>query len=133
MAEKPRILLSNENQETQNFGEIMTIILEDTKLALGILPDNLGFDAELLLFINSAKANLVHFGLVEFDISIDENTEWPTLGSEAVMSHVKTYVLLKVKQNFDPTASETISNTVSSSVLELEGRINYEVQEIANP
>ena len=111
----------------------MTLILEDIKIVLGILPDNLGFDPELLMFINSAKATLVHFGLTEFDINIDENTEWPTLGSEAVMSHVKTYLLIKVKQNFDPTASETIANVMSSSVEELEGRITYEVQEIANP
>ena len=123
----------NENQETRNFGDIMTLILEDTKLALGIGVDNLGFDSELLLFVNSAKATLVHFGLIEFDIDIDESTEWPPLGSSAVMSHVKTYVLLKVKQNFDPTASETIAKSISSSVVELEGRITYEVEEIANP
>lgn len=111
----------------------MTLILEDTKLALGIGIDNLGFDTELLMFINSAKATLVHFGLPEFDIEIDESTDWPPLGSAAVMSHVKTYVFLKVKQTFDPTASETIAKSISSTVVELEGRITYDVEEIANP
>ena len=111
----------------------MTLILEDIKIGLGILPDNLGFDSELLMFTNSAKANLVQFGLTEFDIDIDESTVWPTLGSEALTSHSKFYLLIKVRQTFDPTASETIAKVIEASVVELEGRINYEVQEIANP
>lgn len=111
----------------------MTLILEDTKIVLGILPDNLGFDPELLLFINSVKATLVHLGVTEFDIDIDESTLWPTLGSEALTSFSKHYMAAKTRQTFDPTASETIAKIMSGSVVELEGRISYEVQEIANP
>lgn len=122
----------NENQETQNFGEIMTI-LEDVKEGIGISVDNLGFDSELLVFTNSAKANLVQLGVSELDISIDETTDWPVFGSEALTSHVKSYILVKVKQTFDPTASETISKVLDSALEEVEGRITYEVQEVANP
>lgn len=111
----------------------MTLILEDIKTGLGILPDNLGFDSELLLFINSAKANLIQLGLTELDIVVDENTVWPTFGSEALESLTKHYLLTKVRQGFDPTPSETISKTMSAFVVELEGRINYEVQEVAAP
>jgi hypothetical protein len=110
----------------------MTLILEDTKIVLGIIPDNLGFDSELLMFINSAKASLVQFGLTEFDIDIDESTSWPTLDTEALTSLTKHYLMIKVKLTFDPTASETIAKIISGSVVELEGRINYEVEEIAN-
>ncbi len=133
MAVKNWILLSNDNQEIRNFGEIMTIILEDIKIVLGILPDNLGFDPELLFFVNSAKANLVHLGVTEFDIDIDESTVWPTLGTEALTSFSKHYMATKTRQTFDPTASETIAKVIDATLLELEGRINYEVQEIANP
>jgi hypothetical protein len=111
----------------------MTLILEDTKLALGILPDNLGFDPELLMFVNSAKANLVQLGLTEFDIDIDESTPWPALDTETLTGHSKLYLLLKSRQTFDPTASETIAKVIDGSVVELEGRISYEVQEVANP
>lgn len=111
----------------------MTIILEDIKIVLGILPDNLGFDPELLFFVNSAKANLVHLGVTEFDIDIDEATVWPTMGTEALTSFSRHYMATKTKQIFDPTASETIAKVVDAVLLELEGRINYEVQEIANP
>ncbi len=133
MAVKNWILLSNENQETRDFGEIMTLILEDIKEFLGILPDNLGFDPELLFFVNSAKANLVQLGLTEFDIDIDESTAWPTLGTEALTSFAKHYMAGKTRQTFDPTASETISRIIDATLVELEGRINYEVEEIANP
>lgn len=133
MAVKNWILLSNENQETRNFGEIMTLILEDIKEFLGILPDNLGFDPELLFFVNSAKANLVHLGVAEFDIDIDESTVWPTLGTEALTSLSRQYIATKTRQTFDPTASENISRTIDAALLEVEGRITYEVQEIANP
>lgn len=133
MAVKNWILLSNDNQEIRNFGEIMTLILEDIKIVLGILPDNLGFDPELLFFVNSAKANLVHLGVTEFDIDIDESTVWPTMGTEALASFSRHYMATKTKQIFDPTASETIAKVVAAVLLELEGRINYEVQEIANP
>ena len=85
------------------------------------------------MFINSTKASLVQLGLTEFDIDIDESTSWPTLGTEALTSLTRLYVLIKVKQTFDPTASETIAKVMASTVVELEGRINYEVQEIANP
>jgi len=111
----------------------MTLILGDIKTSLGIMPDNLGFDFELLIFINSVKASLVHFGLIEFDIDIDEDTVWPTLGTESLTSFSKVYMLTKVKQTFDPTASETIAKVMAASILELEGRLTYEVEEIANP
>lgn len=122
----------NENQETQNFGEIMTI-LEDVKTGLGISVDNLGFDSELLIHINSSKGNLVQLGVSELDIPLDETTAWPSFGSETMGSHVKSYILVKVKQTFDPTASETINNLLSSALDEVAGRITYEVQEVANP
>lgn len=122
----------NENQEIQNFGETMTI-LEDVKTGLGISVDNLGFDSELLVFINSAKASLVQLGVDELDIAVDEQTTWPTFGSESMGSHTKSYILVKVKQTFDPTASETINGVLTSALEEVEGRITYEVQEVANP
>jgi hypothetical protein len=108
-------------------------ILEDIKTGIGIAVDNLGFDHELLVFINSAKGNLVQLGVTEFDIPLDETTEWPSFGSEAMTSHVKSYILVKVKQTFDPTASESINRVLESALQEVEGRITYEVQEVANP
>ncbi len=108
----------------------MTVLLVDIKTSIGILEENLGFDSELLMFINSAASSLVQLGVVEMDIPIEEETEWPIFPNDQVKSLVKHFVSLKVRQTFDPVASETISKTISSSVIELEGRIAHEMAEV---
>jgi len=107
-----------------------TIILETIKTSIGIFPDNLGFDLELLLFISSAKSQLVQLGVAELDMDIDEQTEWPTFGNATIESLAKHYLVMKVKQSFDPSASETISNTLSETLVELGGRISHEAEEL---
>ena len=106
------------------------IILEDVKTALGIIPDNLGFDSELLIHVNSAKSILVQLGVAELDIPVGPSTEWPTFPSDLVESLTQHYMYAKVKLTFDPSASETISRTISSSVTQLEGRIAHEIAEV---
>ena len=108
----------------------MTIILANVKTSLGILPDNLGFDSELLMFINSAKSSLVQLGVAELDIAIDEETEWPTFPNGVIESTSKHYIHVKTRQTFDPVASETISRTMLSAANELEGRIAHEIAEV---
>ena len=105
-------------------------ILEDVKTSVGILPDNLGFDSEVSMFINSAASSLVQLGVAEIDILIEEETEWPDFPNNQVGSLVKHFISLKVRQAFDPVASETIANTLSSSATELEGRIAHEMAEV---
>ena len=109
---------------------LATIILEDIKTSLGILPDNLGFDSELLMFINSAKSSLIQLGLIELDIEIDEQTEWPIFPNRLLESLSKHYIHVKVRQTFDPTANESISRTISAAANELEGRIAHEIAEV---
>ncbi len=106
------------------------IILENIKTTIGVLPDNLGFDSELLMFINSAKSSLVQLGLAELDIDIDETTEWPSFPNPTIQYLSKHYIQVKVRQTFDPGASETIARTLSAVVKELEGRIGHEISEV---
>ena len=108
----------------------MVTILEDVKVALGILPDNLGFNSELLMYINSAKTNLVQLGVAELDILIDVATEWPTFPNESVEALSKHFINVKVRQTFDPIASATISDTISAAANEIEGRIAHEIAEV---
>ena len=108
-----------------------TRILYDVKQTLGILPDNLGFDLELLIFINSVKVFLVQQGITQLEIDIDETTVWPDFDSLQIGAMVKHYIQAKTKMAFDPTASETISRSLDSLSVELEGRIAHEVEEVA--
>ena len=109
----------------------MTTILADIKTFLGVDDNNLGFDSELLLFINSSKAQLAQIGLNDFvSINIDANTEWPEFDNSTITSMVKHYVLLRTKLSFDPIPSETISRNVEEAAEILEGRIGHELDEV---
>lgn len=109
----------------------MTLIIEDVKRALAIDPDNLAFDGELYVNINSAKSILIQLGVTELDISVSETTSWPTFDSDVVGELAKHYLVLKIKSIFDPTASETIQRTFSEGMSSLESRIVHEIDEEA--
>lgn len=122
--------LSKENPEIQSYGDTMTI-LDDVKYGLGIIPGNDGFDNELLMYINGVGANLVQLGVVEYDIIVDEETEWPALDNQQIEALVKQYTTIKVKLIFDPSANQTITAALERSLPELEGRIKLVVEEVA--
>jgi hypothetical protein len=91
--------------------------------------DNVAFNASLLLIINSVWSTLVQLGVDEQEEMIDEETEWPVFVNNTIASLVKQYLILKVKQTFDPSASEALNRTLSSTIQELEGRLTHEIEE----
>ena len=105
-------------------------VLDDVKYGLGIVPGNDGFDNELLMYINSVGAVLVQLGVAEYDISIDEETEWPTLDNQQIEALAKQYTIIKVKLTFDPSANQTITAALEGSLPELEGRIKLIIEEV---
>ena len=110
----------------------MATILEDVKRANGVMPNNLGFDDELLIYINSAASELVQLGVDDFDgLLIEGSTLWPSFTTSTLRNLVKHYIPLYVKQSFDPIASETIAKAFASTREILSGRINHEAEEIA--
>lgn len=108
-------------------------MLEHIKGAIGIEPENIGFDDELLLFINSSAATLVQLGINEMDLVIDSKTFFPTFSNDQLGALVKHYLIIKTKIDFDPTASETIARSIERTATQLEGRIAYEMENILNP
>lgn len=107
---------------------MVNIIIDDIKNSFGIQQNNLGFDEELLGFINSASSNLVQLGVSELDIEIEDDTRWPTFRSIQLGFLSRNYLQLKSKLSFDPTPSETIARAFASTLTELEGRIANEVE-----
>lgn len=110
----------------------MNTIIEEIKSAIGIPPDNLAFDSELVIGLNAAKGILVQQGVDELDITIDDATLWPTFNNDVVGELSKEYLRLKFKVVFDPIASETIQNTLAKYLAELEARIRHEIEEEAD-
>lgn len=109
----------------------MSTILEEVKVSRGVEINNLGFDQELLMYINSAASKLVQLGVSEFeDLLVEESSAWPTFRNQTLESLSKHYVSVIVGQTFDPSASPVISESLHSHVGELEGRITHEVEEI---
>ncbi len=106
------------------------LILSEMKQAVGVSPDNVGFDGELLMMINSIKTSLVQLGVQDLEIDIDETTVWPAWPNQRLGDLAKHYIQVKLRQAFDPTASENISAALNKSAAELEGRIVHEIAEV---
>lgn len=104
-------------------------ILDDTKSFIGIPLDNDGFDAELLMLINSTFANLSQIGADEFNISVDDGTEWPVTPEQELVALSRHYTRLKVRLAFDTPASGAINQSLEASVAPLEGRMSLVVSE----
>lgn len=103
-------------------------ILQDIKTGIGIDPNNLGFDQELLLLINGYSAVMAQNGVLEFSgLIIDENTEWPEFVHPLVRSMAKPLMIMKVRSVFDPIPSETIRTSMEKATVEYEGRIQLEI------
>ena len=87
-------------------------ILSDVKDFLGVEKE-FGFDAEILMNINSAIATLYQNGACEtsYIISSDEDPEWEELIPQNVIGHAKQFVYLQVRTMFD-------TSTTASYVLE---------------
>jgi len=112
-----------------NYGDFMTI-LQDIKTGVGVGVDNLGFDSEILLHINSVASGLTQLGVTQFgSTEIDSGTEWPVFTNQVTGSLIKHYMVMKVKQTFDPQPSETIAKIFETSLTRVEGRIAHEVSQ----
>lgn len=107
----------------------MTTILATIKPLVGVTFDNLGFDAELLVYINSAAGELTQLGVTEFEeLEIDAQTSWPVFGNTALDSMVRHFMGLMVRKSFDPIPSETIAKSFNMTSDILQGRISNEVE-----
>lgn len=116
---------------TRNYGDTMTI-LEDVKSVRGIQNTNTGFDAELLIHINSVKSELVQLGVDVFeDYVIDDTTEWPVFPNDTLEHLIIQYFGIKVGLVFDPIPSDTIQRTFDRAIERIEGRIVHEAAELA--
>lgn len=106
-------------------------ILSDVKPALGIDPNNLSFDQELLMHINGIALELSQNGVPELSESeITAETDWPIFETPAISGAVKPFIALRLRRVFDPTASETINKIFTDSANDLVGRIAHEMEEI---
>jgi hypothetical protein len=111
----------------------MSSILQDTKKALGIAADDLSFDFDVTLQVNSAFSTLTDIGVgPEIGFVIEDATaEWTDfldVGEDeelkVMLSKAKNYVYLKTRLVFDPPASQFVVAMIQEQIRELEWRLN---------
>lgn len=83
----------------------MSSILDDIKLALGLLPEDTSFDSTIVMHINSAFSDLFSAtgvgGPADFAITSRADT-WDMLYEDDRLNSIKSYIFVKVKIIFDP-------------------------------
>lgn len=106
-----------------------TSILTSIKKLLGIEPDYVDFDTDIIIHINTVFSILTQMGVGPaggFVIS-DSSTLWSEyIGNNQLLELVKSYMYLKVKTMFDPQAGG-VGDAISRTISELEWRINVMV------
>jgi len=106
-------------------------ILEDIKKLVGVSTEDLSFDNDIIIHINSAFMILNQLGvgpITGFSIS-DSSKKWKDYIAEADnLEAVKTYIYLKVKIIFDPPLSSTVMEALKQTISELEWRLNVNAE-----
>ena len=109
----------------------MDSILTSIKKMLGITEEYEHFDADLIMYINSAFMILTQMGVGPsegFRIE-DKTSDWDEFVSlEDNLESVKTYVYMKVKLMFDPPTSSAVMESMKNMISELEWRLIVEVE-----
>lgn len=106
-------------------------ILQSVKKGLGIPLEDDGFDAELIIHINTALMILTQLGVGPTGgvfITGQEDT-WASIIEGAFdLEMVKTYVILRVKLIFDPPSSSFVLESIKNQLQEFEWRLNVQVE-----
>lgn len=108
----------------------MNSILTSIKKLLGITEEDISFDNDIIMHINSVLSILTQLGVGSssgFIIS-DKNAVWSDFVSDlTALASIKSYVFLKVKLIFDPPLSSAAVESMKNLISEFEWRINVKV------
>ena len=109
----------------------MSSILKSTKQILGISPDDDSFDADIIIFINTAFSILTQMGIgpAEGFKILDADAEWSDYtNDDSKVSMVESYIPLKVRLLFDPPTSTPVMECLNRMISELEWRLQTEFE-----
>lgn len=120
-----------------NQDDIMSSILNSVKVQLGIEPESLDFDPEIMMHINSAIMTLRQLGVGPekgFMVVSSEQTYEDYLGEGSLeIPMVKIYFAKKVKLGWDSNNSSSyFINLLKDEINELEWRLSTQVDYAKN-
>lgn len=104
-------------------------ILSDVKAFCDIPSNITDYDIEIAALIDAAdktvKQNLPDASYIP--VTVDNNSPWPAY-SESVGSFYKSFVLLKVRTDFNPSASAQIASAQKDILSERLERLSVEAE-----
>jgi len=105
-------------------------ILESVKKVLGLAKEYVSFDIDIVMHINTVFSTLTQMGVgpaAGFTIT-GYNETWSqfTTSDSLKTQQIKSYIPLKVKSMFDPSANANITQALDRSILEMEYRLYIE-------
>lgn len=105
----------------------MGSILTSVKKSLGLEPDYVVFDPDIIMHINSVLADLHQLGIGPEDgFEIEDSTPtWADfLGAVKPLNSTKSYVYLRVRLLFDPPQTSYLVTAIEEQIKKWEWRIN---------
>lgn len=113
----------------------MNSILNTVKKLLGISEDNVAFDTDIIVLINSAFATCHQLGVGPSEVfSIeDESASWDDFKCDKVTaSLIKHYIYMKVRITFDPPSGNSILEALKELIKEYEWRMYTNSDSLSN-
>lgn len=104
---------------------IMSSILEDVKKQLGIIKEDVAFDKDITIAIDTVLGFLYQIAAIDSAQTINGyETTWEEMFPETdIRQFSKEYIYLKVRLLFDPPASSSIAKAYEEQASEIEWRI----------
>ena len=119
--------MGDDNTGAESTNVLDTSILNNIKKLLGLPKEEINFDQDIIIHINTALMILKDLGIgpiLGFRIS-DNTAKWADyIKDEDNLDAVKTYIHLKVKIIFDPPLNSTVMKAHEQVLNELEWRLN---------
>lgn len=109
-------------------------ILRSVKKNLGVGPDAIEFDHDILTYINSTFSTLYQLGVgpnAGFAIEDDVSVWADFIEQDPRFNQIQTYVCLKTRVLFDPATTPYLIAALDKQIEELEWRLNTQREETA--
>lgn len=105
-------------------------ILSSIKKSLGLEPEVIQFDPDIIICINSILNVLTQIGvgpIKGFSIQSEVETWEDFIGEDKRLNMIKSYIIMKVKLMFDPPSIAAVLTSYQEMIKEYECRLSYQV------
>ena len=106
-------------------------ILKSIKKNVNVDPEDMVFDSDIIMYINSALSTLHQIGLGKANgfAIYDASAKWTDLlGTRTDLEFVKLYITYQVRLAFDPPGNSFGIDSMQKTITELTFRINVAVE-----